>query len=57
VAELEQILTEHGKDFELHSYDDASHAFFSVDRPSYRVAAANDGWQRITDFYANHLGS
>jgi carboxymethylenebutenolidase len=57
VAELEQILTEHGKDFEFHSYEGAGHAFFAVDRPSYNVAAANDGWERITAFYAEHLGA
>jgi carboxymethylenebutenolidase len=55
VAELEEILTRLGKPHELHSYDDAGHGFFSVDRPSYRVAAANDGWQRIAAFFADHL--
>jgi carboxymethylenebutenolidase len=56
VAELDQILTANDKPHEFHSYDDAGHAFFAVDRPSYRVAAANDGWERITAFYAAHLG-
>jgi carboxymethylenebutenolidase len=56
VAELEQILSAHRKDFEFHSYEGAGHAFFSVDRPAYNVAAANDGWERITAFYAKHLG-
>jgi carboxymethylenebutenolidase len=57
VAELEQILIANGKQFELYSYDDAGHAFFATDRPSYRVAAANDGWAKIAAFYAEHLGS
>ena len=57
VAELDEILTAHGKPHEFHSYDDAGHAFFAVDRPAYRVAAANDGWQRIASFYATYLGS
>jgi carboxymethylenebutenolidase len=56
VAELDEILTAKDKPHEFHSYDDAGHAFFSPDRPSYRVAAANDGWERITAFYSNHLG-
>ena len=56
VAELEEILTRLGKPHELHSYDDAGHGFFAVDRPAYRVAAANDGWQRIAAFFAEHLG-
>jgi carboxymethylenebutenolidase len=56
VDELEQILDADDKPHEFHRYDDAGHAFFSVDRPAYRVAAANDGWERITAFYAKHLG-
>jgi carboxymethylenebutenolidase len=57
VAELERILAENGKQFELHSYPDAGHAFFAVDRPSYRVAAANDGWEKIAAFYGKYLGT
>jgi carboxymethylenebutenolidase len=56
VDELEQILVAHGKPHEFHRYDGAGHAFFAVDRPSYRVAAANDGWERIEAFYKTHLG-
>ena len=51
VDEFEQILKANGKTYEFHRYDDAGHAFFAVDRPSYRVAAANDGWERIAAFY------
>jgi carboxymethylenebutenolidase len=57
VDELEQILKDNGKPYEFHRYDDTGHGFFAVDRPSYRVAAANDGWERIAEFYAAHLGS
>jgi carboxymethylenebutenolidase len=56
VTELDTILTDHDKSHEFHSYDDAGHAFFAVNRPAYRVAAANDGWERITAFYTTHLG-
>jgi carboxymethylenebutenolidase len=56
VAELDEILTADDKPHEFHSYDDAGHAFFAVDRPAYRVAAANDGWERIAAFYATNLG-
>ena len=55
VDELEGLLKAAGKPYEFHRYDDAGHAFFSVDRPSYRVAAALDGWQRIRAFYRTHL--
>ncbi len=56
VDELDEILTRHDKPHEFHRYDGAGHAFFAVDRPSYRVEAANDGWERIAEFYATHLG-
>ncbi len=56
VAELDAILTAQGTEHTFVSYDGAGHAFFAVDRPAYRVAAAVDGWQRIADFYHEHLG-
>ena len=55
VAELEAALKNAGKSYEFHSYEDAGHGFFAVDRPSYRVAAANEGWQRIWEFFGRHL--
>ena len=55
MAELDQILTEHHKPHEFDTYPDTGHAFFAVDRPAYRVAAANDGWQRIAEFYGTYL--
>jgi carboxymethylenebutenolidase len=57
VDELDKILTEAGKPHEFHSYDGAGHAFFSVNRPSYRVEAANDGWEKIWDFFGRYLAS
>ena len=46
VEELEAALEQAGKPYEFHSYDDAGHGFFAVDRPMYRQAAATDGWSR-----------
>ncbi len=57
VARMEDELRLHGKDFEFHSFADAGHAFFSVDRPLYRVEAAKEGWKRIWDFLDRHLGA
>jgi carboxymethylenebutenolidase len=55
VATLDAELTKLGKPHEFHSYEGAGHAFFSVDRPAYRVEAAVDGWQHIDEFFATHL--
>ncbi len=57
VAELEKILTDEDKVFEFHSYEGAGHAFFNTSRPSYRADAANDGWERIWDFFGRYLSS
>jgi carboxymethylenebutenolidase len=55
VAELAALLRQNGKELEFHTYDGAGHAFFAVDRPSYRVEAATDGWDKIAGFLARHL--
>jgi carboxymethylenebutenolidase len=56
-AELSRVLDEFGKPHEFHTYDGAGHAFFCVDRTAYRPEAANDGWQKIWDFYGRYLAS
>src|SRR4051812_31853648 len=55
VAAMAKALEANGKDFDFHAYDDAGHAFFSVDRPLYRVEAAKDGWKQIWKFFETHL--
>jgi carboxymethylenebutenolidase len=57
VDELEAVLKQHGKTYEFHRYDNAGHGFFAVDRAMYRVEAANDGWERIAEFYKTNLGA
>ena len=54
-AELARALDELGKQHEFHTFTGAGHAFFSVDRPSYRVEAAVEGWDRIWAFLGEHL--
>jgi carboxymethylenebutenolidase len=54
-AELSKVLDDLGKPHDFHTYEGAGHAFFSVNRPAYRPEAANDGWQRIWDFYGQYL--
>jgi carboxymethylenebutenolidase len=56
VARLEAELKKYHKDYEFKSYPaDVGHGFFADYRPSYRQAAAVDGWQKIFDFYGRHL--
>ena len=55
VEAMAKALAEHGKELDFHSYDDAGHGFFSVDRPSYALEAAKDGWKQIWAFYGRHL--
>ena len=55
--ELDKELTRLGKTYEFHTYEGAGHAFFAVDRPAYRPEAANDGWQRIWDWFGRYLAS
>jgi carboxymethylenebutenolidase len=57
VAELAKALDAAGKPYEFHSYPDAGHAFFAVNRPAYRPEAANDGWQKIWAFFGANLAA
>ncbi|MCW2523997.1 MAG: dienelactone hydrolase family protein [Frankiales bacterium] len=57
VAELDRLLTGHGKEHEFHSYPGAGHAFFATDRTAYRVEAALDGYAKIDAFFAQHLAN
>lgn len=57
VKELDEELTRLGKAHEFHTYDGAGHAFFAVDRPSYRPEAAADGWRRIWDWFGRYLAA
>ena len=55
VAKMEAELKRWGKTFELHSFDNAGHSFFAVDRPDYRPAAAAEGWKRVFEWYGKYL--
>jgi carboxymethylenebutenolidase len=56
-AELSAVLDSFGKAHEFHTFPGAGHAFFSVDRPAYRVDAATEGWAKIWEFFGKHLAS
>ncbi len=55
VGELEQAMIKFGKTYEFHAYEEAGHAFFAPDRPSYRPAAAVEGWQRVFAWFERYL--
>jgi carboxymethylenebutenolidase len=54
-AELSRTLDSFNKAHEFHTFSGAGHAFFSVDRASYRVEAAVEGWDKIWAFFGEHL--
>jgi carboxymethylenebutenolidase len=56
-AELARELTTQEKTHEFHTYEGAGHAFFAVDRPSYRPEAATEGWQRIWEWFGRYLAA
>jgi carboxymethylenebutenolidase len=55
VDEIEALLKDAGQPYEFHRYAGAGHAFFAVDRPSYRPEAAVDGWAKIRAFLDQNL--
>jgi carboxymethylenebutenolidase len=55
VAQIDAELTRLGKEHEFHTFDNAGHGFFAVDRPMYRVEAAVEGWKLILAFYGRTL--
>jgi carboxymethylenebutenolidase len=55
VRKTEEELKRLGKTYEFHMYDNAGHAFFSVDRPHYRPEAAVDGWKKVFDWFGKYL--
>ena len=54
-VKTEEALRKHGKTFEFHTYDNAGHAFFAVDRPQFRQHAALDGWQKVFGWFGQYL--
>jgi carboxymethylenebutenolidase len=57
VNQHEAELKRHGKDYEFHRYDGASHGFFYYHTPMYRPEAAMDGWEKVFEFFGRHLSS
>lgn len=53
---LKQTLAKYGKDGVVKIYEGVGHAFFNDTRPdAYDKQAAEDAWQRVTQFLSQHL--
>jgi carboxymethylenebutenolidase len=57
VAQHEEALKKHGKNYEFHMYPGAGHGFFYYNRPNYRQQQAVDGWEKIFAFLGKYLAS
>jgi len=55
VNQHEQVLKENNKTYVFHRYDGAGHGFFYYHMPAYRQQAAMDGWNKVDEFFAQHL--
>ncbi len=55
VARFRSTLEDSSKTFELVSYKEAGHAFFSDTRPSYRPEAAYMAWGRCLEWLSKYL--
>lgn len=55
VSQTEEELKRLGKTYEFHTYQNAGHGFFAVDRASYRQEAAVDGWNRVFEWFGRYL--
>ncbi|HEY5266106.1 MAG TPA: dienelactone hydrolase family protein [Acidimicrobiales bacterium] len=53
---LAAALTAAGKEFTFRTFEGAGHAFFAVERPSFRPESAVEGWKDIFTFLARTVG-
>jgi len=54
VERMRSLLSEAGSKSSIVVYPDAPHAFYADYRPSYRRAAAEDGWKRLTEWFGQN---
>jgi len=55
VQQIERRFRDLGKDCHVKTYPGADHGFFCHERPSYNAPAAEDAWDELTRFLAQHL--
>jgi carboxymethylenebutenolidase len=54
VEQMRAALKQAGSASTIHVYPEAPHAFYADYRPSYRREAAEDGWQRMQEWFRKH---
>jgi len=55
VREFEQVLQSLNKEVEIHIYENADHAFANSSGNRYNPEAAQDAWEKTTEFLTTHL--
>lgn len=56
LPELLENVVKHKTDFEMKIYPGTYHAFFNHTSMSYNKEASDEAWERMVEFYADHLG-
>ena len=52
----EENLNKYEKKFEFHIYPNTTHAFFNdTNTSNYNQDAANDAWEKVLNFYNEHI--
>ncbi len=55
VNKHEEELKKHGKNYQFHRYDGAGHGFWYYHTDRYRPQQAMDSWQKVFEFFGEHL--
>jgi len=55
VNQHEEALKRHGKNYQFHRYDGAGHGFWYYHTERYRPQQAMDAWQKVFEFFREHL--
>ncbi len=53
----EEELKKYGKNYKFYRYDDAGHGFMYYHTQMYRPQQAMDGWEKVFDFFGEHLST
>jgi dienelactone hydrolase len=55
IRQIESRFEELGKTYQLRVYPEANHGFFCHERSSYNRSATEDSWQKLIQFFRQHL--